>query len=155
MAEESAGTSSPERIEIAESWGKERLMGKSVSFKGIAPEDLDGGQENGAPEKSKRRRSSMKAADMKIDPMLWGQPGHLTEEEADVYVSVYTYGSLRLSRCTCDVDDVPRVLVMPGTSWSILNDTIASFVKTPLHVFLPVPFVPSLPLGFSWVQSVK
>lgn len=63
-------------------------MGKSVSFKGIAPEDLDVGQENGASEKGKRRRSSLKAADLKIDPMLWGQPGHLTEEEADTYVSV-------------------------------------------------------------------
>ena len=65
------------------------MTGKHVSFKGmkdLPPE----GEENGgkAPPSPKKRKSKAKL-DMKLDPMLWGVPGHLTEEEADVYVSIY------------------------------------------------------------------
>ena len=61
-------------------WSKEDLMGKSVSFKGMPPEN------GSSPEK---RHSHVK--DMtKIDPMLWGRPGHLTEHEAETYVSYHS-----------------------------------------------------------------
>ena len=51
-------------------WTREQLMGKHVSFP-------NGG---GASSPSKSGKE-------KIDPMLWGRPGHLSEEEADTYVS--------------------------------------------------------------------
>jgi hypothetical protein len=61
---------------IADSdWSKDRLMGKSVSFKGI-------GKDGQAATPSTHHNKE------KIDPMLWGRPGHLSEEEADIYVSL-------------------------------------------------------------------
>ena len=81
--------------EIIEVWDLPQLMGKSVSFRGL-PADGEGGangNSNGeappSPRKSFRREKSSKAPkDNGIDKlMLWGQPGHLTPEEADVYVS--------------------------------------------------------------------
>ena len=56
-------------------WSKDRLMGKSVSFKGIGS---DGQAVTPATPHGKD----------KIDPMLWGRPGHLSDEEADIYVSL-------------------------------------------------------------------
>jgi hypothetical protein len=58
-------------------------MGKQVSFKGMS--------ENGtihvedATSSPRRRKSKVDAA--KIDPMLWGRPGHLTEEDCQIFVS--------------------------------------------------------------------
>jgi hypothetical protein len=49
-------------------------MGKSVSFKGMTTENGGGGH-------------SHSKDTTKIDPMLWGRPGHLNEDEADTYVS--------------------------------------------------------------------
>ena len=61
-------------------------MGKSVSFKGLpAEEEKPNG--DAAPPRSPRGRKSKAKVDVKIDPMLWGQPGHLTEQEAETYVS--------------------------------------------------------------------
>jgi hypothetical protein len=59
-------------------WSRDQLMGKSVSFKGIAP---DG--DTTAP----MQKAAHGASKDKIDPMLWGRPGHLSEQEADVFVS--------------------------------------------------------------------
>jgi hypothetical protein len=56
-------------------WSKDRLMGKSVSFKGIAKDGTAVSPSNHSHNKDK------------IDPMLWGRPGHLSDEEADIYVS--------------------------------------------------------------------
>jgi hypothetical protein len=76
MAESNGSTSS-----IPDSgWSKDRLMGKSVSFKGVS--------QNG--EASTRPSSS--SSKEKIDPMLWGRPGHLTDEEAETFVS-YSFSS--------------------------------------------------------------
>jgi hypothetical protein len=62
---------------IADSdWSKERLMGKSVSFKGI-------GSDGQAATPATHNHHHSKD---KIDPMLWGRPGHLSEEEADIYM---------------------------------------------------------------------
>ena len=69
---------------IPDNWGRERLMGKSVSFKGMPPSEeaeTTAGKVASSPRKSKSKVGN------KLDPMLWGQPGHLTEEETDVYVS--------------------------------------------------------------------
>jgi hypothetical protein len=66
---------------IPDNWGRERLMGKSVSFKGMP---LAEEAENGKAATSPRRKTKVGA---KLDPMLWGQPGHLTEDETDIYVS--------------------------------------------------------------------
>lgn len=56
--------------DIIEIWDKEQLMGKSVSFEGAEP----------VTGKDKKKKD--------LDQlMLWGQPGHLTEEEADIYVN--------------------------------------------------------------------
>lgn len=70
-------------------WSRDRLMGKQVSFKGIKePEaEIPNGNALKAPKSPTKRKSKAKV-DMKIDPMLWGQPGHLTDAEADVYVSL-------------------------------------------------------------------
>lgn len=65
-------------------------MGKSVSFKGISPgaENGENGENGDAPASPRKPRKSKVKADVpKIDPMLWGQPGHLSEEDVDVYVS--------------------------------------------------------------------
>ena len=66
--------------EIIEVWTKEQLMG--------APKEDDGGK------KGKKDLDVL---------LLWGQPGHLTDAEADCYVSsVYdgSYPSL-LGHCGC------------------------------------------------------
>ena len=60
-------------------WSRDQLMGKSVSFKGIAK---DGSTT--AP----MQKAAHGAPKDKIDPMLWGRPGHLSEAEVDVFVSV-------------------------------------------------------------------
>jgi hypothetical protein len=81
---------------ISEAWGRDRLLGKTVSFKGVADGDVSGeivtNGSSKAPESPKKKNKSKKggAAAAKLDPMLWGQPGHLTEDEADVYVSEST-----------------------------------------------------------------
>ena len=59
---------------IPDQWTKEELMGGTK--KAEAP----------APVETKGRRSSVRDLG-KADPLLWGLPGHLTEEEADTYVS--------------------------------------------------------------------
>ena len=76
-----------ESIAIPEIWSADRLMGKQVSFKGIAAEGENGGAEasSDAPASPRRRKSKIEAA--KLDPMLWGRPGHLTEDEVEVFVS--------------------------------------------------------------------
>jgi hypothetical protein len=107
---------------ISEQWSRDRLMGKSVSFKGIPPEDLSDGA-NG--DKQKRRRSSVKAAekDIKIDPMLWGQPGHLTDTEADTYVSLPMFNMLWVVCSQAANEKVSRHLRIPGLlkmSWETL-----------------------------------
>jgi len=61
-------------------WSKDRLMGKSVSFKGAI--NQDGTTTVTSPAGSKQRHDHKE----KIDPMLWGRPGHLSEEEADIYM---------------------------------------------------------------------
>jgi hypothetical protein len=72
---------------IPDNWGRERLMGKSVSFKGMPPaEEAENGK---SPSPSPRRKSKVDKDSAKLDPMLWGQPGHLTDEQTDVYVSEY------------------------------------------------------------------
>lgn len=61
-------------------WSKDRLMGKSVSFKGF---NADGSSTTvTSPEVQQYHQTKAK-----IDPMLWGRPGHLSEEEAETYVS--------------------------------------------------------------------
>jgi hypothetical protein len=67
-------------------WSRDRLMGKSVSFKGITPPEENGNGKDPLSPKAQKRKSKVKAGI--VDPMLWGQPGHLTEDEADVYVSL-------------------------------------------------------------------
>jgi hypothetical protein len=54
-------------------WSREDLMGKNVSFRDA------NGDVGSTPTKSHNKD--------KIDPMLWGRPGHLSDEEADTYVS--------------------------------------------------------------------
>ena len=88
MTAEDTSTSSP----LKESWSRERLMGKSVSFKGLENDQEENeattGNGGDVTAQQKRRRSKkLEKGEIKMDPMLWGQPGHLTEEEANVYVS--------------------------------------------------------------------
>ena len=71
MAEKSAFENLPDS-----GWTKEQLTGKHVSF----PNNGAGGGGSSSPSKSGKD---------KIDPMLWGRPGHLSEAEADTYVSRY------------------------------------------------------------------
>eukprot|EP00980_Cylindrotheca_fusiformis_P000782 scaffold184_cov125-Cylindrotheca_fusiformis.AAC.17 len=74
---------------ITEVWDAAQLMGKNVSFRGLP----EGGENstpngNGAPSSPRRfsKRASVKKVETGIDKlMLWGQPGHLTQEEVDVY----------------------------------------------------------------------
>lgn len=79
--------------EIIEVWDTFQLMGKAVSFRGLAQgEDEQASNGDVAPTSPKRngKRASIKKAekDNGIDKlMLWGQPGHLTQEEANIYVS--------------------------------------------------------------------
>lgn len=117
---------------IPEQWSRDRLMGKSVSFKGLSepPEEGENGTSSSpTSDKPRRRRSSKKIekGDVKLDPMLWGQPGHLTEEEADIYVSTpdgmqqtgnwITMEGLSLSCAWFGVDDLiptPRIMEAPS-----------------------------------------
>jgi hypothetical protein len=78
--------------EITEIWDTFKLMGKAVSFRGLQGVDEQASNGNVSPISPKRssRRASIKKAekDHGIDKlMLWGQPGHLTQEEANIYVS--------------------------------------------------------------------
>ena len=86
-------------------WSKDKLTGKSVSFKGLPAGSVDtsvdivdattaaaspGG--NGRRMSLTKRRSNKSMtmaapADEGIDPQLWGRPGHLSDSEADTYVS--------------------------------------------------------------------
>ena len=66
MAEKSAFENLPDS-----GWTKEQLTGKHVSF----------------PNNGGGSSSPSKSGKDKIDPMLWGRPGHLSEAEADTYVS--------------------------------------------------------------------
>mmetsp|Transcript_10782 Transcript_10782/g.16960 ORF Transcript_10782/g.16960 Transcript_10782/m.16960 type:complete len:452 (-) Transcript_10782:155-1510(-) len=72
-------------LQTPDVWSRDRLMGKSVSFKGIPAETEETNGSDGKTLSPRQRRKSKVKVDVKIDPMLWGQPGHLTDEEADVY----------------------------------------------------------------------
>jgi len=84
-------------------WSKDKLMGKSVSFKGLSAgssaadsaagiTDTDTDTNNNSQKKrlslSKRRSATTMPApkDEEIDPALWGRPGHLSESDADTYL---------------------------------------------------------------------
>lgn len=64
-------------------WSADRLMGKQVSFKGLENGETVEGE--GALASPRRRKSKIEAS--KLDPMLWGRPGHLSEEEVEIFVS--------------------------------------------------------------------
>lgn len=86
-------------------WSKDKLTGKSVSFKGLPAGSVDtsvdivdattaaaspGG--NGRRMSLTKRRSNKSMtmaapADEGIDPQLWGRPGHLSDTEADTYLA--------------------------------------------------------------------
>jgi hypothetical protein len=78
MSNDPTGTTLPEV------WSADRLMGKQVAFKGVGE---NGGTTSAddAPSSPRRRKPKVDAA--KIDPMLWGRPGHLTESDYQVFVS--------------------------------------------------------------------
>lgn len=66
--------------EVCERWTAEELMGKGSlgDLSAIAP--------NSAEKRKSFRVRHGKTQD-KLDPADWGRPGHLTQEEVDVYVS--------------------------------------------------------------------
>ncbi len=66
-----------------EVWSADRLMGKQVSFKGMS----ENGTTHVEDATSSPRRRKSKVDSAKIDPMLWGRPGHLTEEDCQIFVS--------------------------------------------------------------------
>lgn len=68
---------------LPEVWSADRLMGKQVAFKGVGENGSTGADD--APPSPRRRKPKVDAA--KIDPMLWGRPGHLTESDYQVFVS--------------------------------------------------------------------
>jgi len=70
MADKSAFENLPDS-----GWTKEQLTGKHVSF----PNNNGGGGGGSGSSPSKSGKN-------KIDPMLWGRPGHLSEEEANTYM---------------------------------------------------------------------
>lgn len=73
-----------ESASTPEVWSADRLMGKQVSFKGLAVDSDNGADAStDAPASPRRRKSKIEAA--KLDPMLWGRPGHLTEDEVEVF----------------------------------------------------------------------
>lgn len=71
--------------ETPDVWSADRLMGKQVSFKGLPAEGENGKAADEAPPSPRKRKSKIEAS--KLDPMLWGRPGHLSEEEAEIFVS--------------------------------------------------------------------
>lgn len=77
---------------VTEVWDAAQLMGKYVSFRGLP--DCGETAFNGDGPPVSPRRFSKRASVKKVDKdtgidklMLWGQPGHLTQEESDIYVS--------------------------------------------------------------------
>ena len=85
------------RPTIGEVWSKDRLMGKNVSFKGLSAADAAEAfatDVNKPPISPKGRKKSI----VKLNPLVWGQPGHLTEEEADTYVSHGNHKNCRGNR---------------------------------------------------------
>lgn len=79
---------------LPETWSAERLMGKQVSFKGLPPAEGENGAAAASASASKPleppaspRKRKGKVEIGKIDPMLWGRPGHLSEEECEIFVS--------------------------------------------------------------------
>jgi hypothetical protein len=85
MATTTNGTTSSSSSIPDSDWSKDRLMGKSVSFKGISQEG------HSANRPSTASSSSAANGKDKIDPMLWGRPGHLTDAEAETFVSSSTF----------------------------------------------------------------
>jgi hypothetical protein len=79
------GTSSSSSIPDSD-WSKDRLMGKTVSFKGISKE---GEAISPSAAATTTTRHTTTASKEKMDPMLWGRPGHLTDAEAETFVSVF------------------------------------------------------------------
>lgn len=57
---------------MAEVWSRDQLVGKEVSIEGIGA--------NGSTTTQSRKS-------MAVNPLLWGRPGHLSEDEADIFVS--------------------------------------------------------------------
>lgn len=87
-------------------WSKDRLMGiagEGGSTTSLGATSTTSGTESaygGTPVKTGGRLSLTKRLSSKINgdeaaasvaTALWGRPGHLTEKEADVYVSVYLF----------------------------------------------------------------
>jgi hypothetical protein len=81
--------------EVTEIWDTFQLMGKAVSFRGLSQgENAQASNGNASlisPKRNGKRMSIKKAEkDHGIDKlMLWGQPGHLTQEEANTYVRFF------------------------------------------------------------------
>jgi hypothetical protein len=69
-----------------EIWSADRLMGKQVSFKGLPVEAAAAPAALEAPASPRKRKSKIEVA--KLDPMLWGRPGHLSDEECEIFVSL-------------------------------------------------------------------
>ena len=90
--DDTAVTTSASSCPPHSNWSKDKLTGKSVSFKGLPVGGSDNSGNSGGRTSLLKRRSSkqaMAATPMEdgIHPQLWGRPGHLTDAEADVYVS--------------------------------------------------------------------
>jgi hypothetical protein len=81
--------------ETIEIWDAPQLMGRSASSNGHSLTDAENAECNNgetavltSPRRMSRKSIKGKAKDAGIDVLkLWGQPGYLTKEEADVYVS--------------------------------------------------------------------
>jgi hypothetical protein len=68
--------------ELDERWTADELMGKGSLGDGDHPA-------NGVSTSERRKLSfRIHKHQDKVDPADWGRPGHLTQEEVDVYVSV-------------------------------------------------------------------
>lgn len=65
--------------ELTEVWTMDELMGN-----GAAPFSSD---QTTLVQQERRKSSFRRANKDKVEPADWGRPGHLTQEEADVYVS--------------------------------------------------------------------
>jgi hypothetical protein len=117
-------------IQAFDVWSRDRLTGKSVSFKGIPAETEENGTGD-APLSPRQRRKSKVKMDLKLDPMLWGQPGHLTEEEADIYVSGHVVTTrlsdvIRLSFGV--IEEVFRLICHSGCGAFSLDERLGSWL---------------------------
>lgn len=129
-------------------WSKDRLMGKNVSFKGV--NNISEGEATTLPANGKNADSKEK-----IDPMLWGRPGHLTEEETEIYVSSCHWHCLLLRLLRESVTMDVAVIVKHMSKLTIIKLFVQFFSSNSKNKWKLVVVISNAPSIVSVKKKVK